>query len=164
MAQHGTENPKFSAALAGNHNQLGIAAQPVGPSFKHPGKVTRGPGANKPRIHLVSSKGKVPAGVIVDAIAFKQKNKVVNPTVNKHPELASELGTADDGMVGNKKGGDPTVKEDQLKNPSGVAKRPAPPHQNNPALAGRFTPQGKAWAAKHNAMTNATSPVVRKAP
>lgn len=41
----------------------------------HPGKVTKGPGNNKPRIHLVSSKGKIPAGVYAEAIALKQKNQ-----------------------------------------------------------------------------------------
>lgn len=44
----------------------------------HPGKITKGPGKNKPRIHLVSSKGKIPAGVYAEAIALKQKNQAAN--------------------------------------------------------------------------------------
>lgn len=46
--------------------------------YGHPGKVTHGPGSNKPRIHLVSSKGKVPAGVYAEAIALRQKNQAAN--------------------------------------------------------------------------------------
>lgn len=94
-----------------------------------PGVVSRGPGSNKPRIHLVSSKGKIPAAVYAEAIALKQKNQAKNaakmPAKNETHSLTPS-----------------NVKTEQLKNPPGVAKRPAPKHQNNPALAGRFTPQG----------------------
>lgn len=135
--------------IAGNTNQLGVVNPSTTSQPGRPGAVSKGPGRNKPRIHLVSSKGKIPAGVYAEAIALKQKNKAVNPTVNTHPALASEPHSP--GMKENPKGGNPKVALHQLKNPSGVAKRPAPKHQNNPALAGRFTPQGKAYANQRKA-------------
>lgn len=134
--------------IAGNANNDGV----INPKTRlmlgasRPGSTTRGPGKNKPRIHLVSSKGKVPAAVIAEAVALKQKNQAKNATpmpssANSHPEMASE---SDSGRMQMDKvsGGNPKVSENQLKNPAGVAPRPAPKHQNNPAYAGRFTPQG----------------------
>jgi hypothetical protein len=138
--------------IAGNANQLGVIPVPTTGMPNRPGRVTRGVGKNKPRIHLVSSKGKIPAAVYAEAIAQKQKNQAANaakmPSNNllhdgaHAPNGPSEMQTKTDGMVGSKTGGNPNVYAHQLKNPSGVAKRPAPKHQNNPAFAGRFTPQG----------------------
>jgi hypothetical protein len=45
------------------------------------------------------------------------------------PNGPSEMQTKTDGMQGSKTGGNPNVRGHQLKNPSGVAKRPAPSHQ-----------------------------------
>lgn len=68
-------------AIAGNTNQLGVidptSTLMLGAAGR-PGRVTRGPGSNKPRIHLVSSKGKIPAAVYAEAIALKQKNQAAN--------------------------------------------------------------------------------------
>lgn len=131
--------------IAGNTNQVGVIPIKTTGQPGRPGKVTRGVGANKPRIHLVSSKGKVPAGVYAEAIALKQKNQAASaasmPTKNETHSLTAA-----------------GVKTEQLTNPSGVATRPAPPHQNNPALAGRFTPSGIAHAKKTAAANDKTNP------
>lgn len=114
MTQHGTQKPKFSAALGGNVNQAGIASQPAGQSFKHPGTVTRGPGANKPRIHLVSSKGKVPAAVYAEAIALRQKNQAANaanmPAHHHEKKTNPNVGGAHTSMPNGVKGYDVTPK------------------------------------------------------
>jgi hypothetical protein len=49
--------------------------------YQHPGTVTRGPGKNRARVHLVSTGNKIPAGVYAEAIAARQKrNTAVNPS------------------------------------------------------------------------------------
>jgi hypothetical protein len=150
------------ADTIGNKNQLGVinprSTNMLGPN--RPGAVTRGPGSNKPRIHLVSSKGKIPAEVYAQAVGARQRaqqeraktlSKTRLPGNNlmadgaHAPNGPSETETKTDGMVGSKTGGNPQVYKHQLSNPSGVAKRTAPKHQNNPALAGRFTPQGRKY-------------------
>jgi hypothetical protein len=69
---HGTKKPNLGGTY-GNANQLGVIANKAGSSLpRHPGTVTRGPGSNKPRIHLVSSKGKIPAEVVAQAFKMRQ--------------------------------------------------------------------------------------------
>lgn len=71
------------------------------------GKITHGPGSNKPRIHLVSSKGKIPAGVYAEAIALKQKNQAKNATPMPATKHAAKT--------------DPNLKGAHTSMPSGVA-------------------------------------------
>lgn len=158
------------ATVAGNTNQLGVITPKtttLSAIGGRPGTITHGPGKNKPRVHLVSSKGKVPAGVYADAIAQRAKTERAKtlkntrlPTkANAHPELASST------AVGyTKPTGQPNVRTEQLRNPAGVAKRPNPPHQNNPALAGRFTPQGIAHAKARDTANNAANANLKGAP
>ncbi len=162
-------NAKPEATSAGNANQLGVITpgktqgtyENMG--LDRPGKITHGPAKNKVRIHLVSSKGKVPAAVYAEAIAFKQKiakTKTAqdNGTARSvahvtQAQFSQPHGVAPAKNMQQVKPGEPTAKgshanvqSEQLKNPPGVAKRPNPSHQNNPALAGRFTPQAVAYA------------------
>jgi hypothetical protein len=119
------------AQNAGNTpNTDGFTPQKTSSNPGRPGAITRGPGHNKPRVHLVSSRGKIPAEVVAHALAQRQaKVGTGGLGPDKLPNDTQGQTTAD-------------VYEQQLKNPAGVAPRPKPPHQNNPALAGRFTPQG----------------------
>jgi hypothetical protein len=137
--------PSTNTELAGNTNQLGVIPNIKTQSQPHrPGTISHGPGKNKPRIHLVSSKGKLPAGVLAAAIAQRNKAKEeLAKTLNKTrlpsnnlmqdgahaPNGPSNTGPKIDGMQGSKIGGPPNVYKDQLTNPPGVAKRPAPSHQ-----------------------------------
>jgi hypothetical protein len=132
------------ANIAGNTNQLGVIPVSTTGQPGRPGRVTKGVGKNRPRIHLVSSKGKIPADVYASAIALKQAAKTraaekMPTSANKHPEMASK--PTMDGMKGSHTGGNPGVRMDahNAPLPHGVAKRKVPAHQNNPALAGRFT-------------------------
>lgn len=131
------------ADTIGNTNQMGVVKTPGSTSMPgRPGNVSHGTGKNKPRIHLVSSKGKVPAEVYADVVAHRQGIKSQAAKAAKMPTNNPVPGALQS---------DPHVKAEQLKNPAGVAKRPNPPHQNNPALAGRFTPQGIAYANQKKA-------------
>lgn len=147
------------ATTAGNTNQLGVITPKtttLSAIGGRPGTISHGPGKNKPRVHLVSSKGKIPAGVYAEAIAHKQKTKTKSPAAKATPMPTKN--------AGNDARTDPAVRVNQLKNPAGVAKRPAPPHQNNPALAGRFTPQGIAHAKVRDAVNNAANTNLKGAP
>lgn len=158
------------ATVAGNTNQLGVIT-PKTTTMRglagQAGKITHGPAHNKPRVHLVSAKGKVPAGVYAEAIA--QRAKVENAKTLKNTRLPKAVDThlelESHTTAGYKQPkGDPNVKTEQLKNPAGVAKRPNPPHQNNPALAGRFTPQGIAHAKARDTANNAANANLKDAP
>lgn len=166
---------------AGNTNTDGFTPQKTTSMASRTGgtvgAITRGPGKNKPRVHLVSSKGKIPAEIVAHALAVKQtgqgakQNAMANsdatnkgnytrmPTSNAlpgpdgDPKLASYGEGKGNGMVGSPNGGPVNLYKEQLRNPKGVAKRPNPKHQNNPALAGRFTPQGLRYAHRLGSQT-----------
>lgn len=93
------------------------------------GRITRGIGSNRPKIRLVSTGTKLPAGVMAAAIALKQ-NTAVNPKVRANMGMASETSAKYTQMKEAVGGGDPKVMAAKDVNPSGTKPHDHPPHFN----------------------------------
>ena len=89
---HGTRKPNLGGTY-GNANQSGVIAVKAGPmALKHPGTITHGPGKNKPRIHLVSSKGKIPAEAVAAALKVRQAQHAHLTHLKNHKQGQSHAG------------------------------------------------------------------------
>lgn len=72
---------------------------------QRPGRITRGVGSNRPRIHLVSTGMKVPANVYAEAVAARQArmqaevNKLVNPSGAHASKTSPGVHYANEGRV-----------------------------------------------------------------
>lgn len=107
--EHGTKNPRLTGGvLDGNVNTDGYVNQKArSGASQQPGKVTRGPGSNKPRIHLVSSKGKIPAEIVAHALAQRQAAQNAASFVNPKGTNGSQT--------------DPNIRGGHTSMPKGVA-------------------------------------------